>query len=575
MQGFLPGVLESFDHPDAQHTDLESSYTFSLNASVRDAGTFIGSDVGYFMDRLQAGEPVTVAIIGASVAQNAGCLNQEGRRCMNYNGVNPVQLLWGKPRTRPFKGFLVRWFEWLNRTWPHAAHALVNNGRDAQPFYTLLPCLYAYVPPRANLIFLEVGSMPYAFDGARTEAVVRRLAGLQPRPAIVFVTTSVWCNCHPTCRNIQAYATTLPTFKRQTLLRWDAPYIRAVHNETAAICQHYGVSCLSMRTALEEPAFAGAPGFAISELAADCLHPVSGTRGVDYVTDVLVHWTQRAAAVRAAVRQTAANNRASRQAMALPTVVLPPALFSRATQLVRAPSACFNLETLGSRGTSNGQRLLTIPWHTAFCSKRSFGRMMARSCDALGSGAPCLAADAARAGCVKWDEQRLCDSGWAAADVGPTARSSLPPVWSYCSFALSPSRKESPGVVALVPGATLYLPLDVAFAASTNQTALEVELLHLTSYEGMGIADVRCLAGCRCDAQRIDAHVPQAPGKRNESVFSPYQWRAWTLGDSRSCLLLARLSDDTSSGGFKFKVRSLVARSEARCEMRGFREACS
>ena len=543
---------------------------------MRDAGTLIGADVGHFIDRLQAGKPVTVGIIGASVAQNAGCINQEGRRCMNYNGVNPVHLLWGQPRTRPFAGFLVRWFEWLNRTWPHPEHTLVNNGRDAQPIYTLLPCLYAYVPPRANLVFLEVGSMPYAFDGTRTEAVVRRLAVLQPRPAIVFVTTSIWCSCNPTCRNIKAYAGALPDFKRQTLLRGNAPYIRAVHNETAELCQRYGVSCLSMRAALEEPAFAGRAGFSIQELAADCLHPVSGTRGVDYVADMLIHWTQRAAAVRAAERQAASLSAApaSRQSPPAP-VGLPAALFRRAALLVHAPSACFNLEALGSRGTSNGQRLLTIPWHTAFCSTRSF-EQAARSCEGRASTQRCLAEDVAQAGCMNWDDQRPCDAEWGAASASSAVRASIPRVWFYCSVALSPSRKESPGVVALVPGATLFLPLDVAFAASEKETELHVELLHLRSYEGMGIADVRCLAGCRCDAQRIDAHAAPTAGKRNESVFKLHGWRAWALARSQaSCLLALRLSDDTSSGSFKFKVRSLNARSAALCETLDARGACS
>lgn len=544
------------------------SHQFSLDEPTRNSGTYIGGDVAKFVDRLLAGLPITATIIGASVAQNAGCLAQPGRRCMNYRGVDNVTLVHGHPRIRPFQGFLVRWLHWLNRTWPHAGHQIVNNGRDAQPIWTLLPCLYAYVPPKVDLIFLEVGSMPYAHDPIRAEAVVRRLATLDPRPTIVFVTVTIWCTCNPLCRNFKAYGVShLPAFKQQLLLNETSRPIPHVEKSVSAICHHYGVSCISMRSALNKPMFAGLPGFSIPEVAGDCLHPTSGTRGVDYVTDMVIHWTRAAVGARRSVPTSAPLARN-----------LPTPLQARAARLYNAPSSCFNLEHLGSRGTSNGQHLLTVPWHTASCLVRnnttsygpqSKGWRRRSSSDDTGcmsdSLEACAAADARAHQCALWDEVHSCSRG---------ALSSRPLVWFFCEVALGGSHKESPGVVAVRPGAQLYLPLDVSFAASITGSSFVVSMLHLTSFEGMGVAYLSCLAGCECAQQRIDAHRVAKDGRRNESTYKEFSFKVTTQLRSQSCLLALHLSRETSSGAHKFKVRSITARTIEQCETRNAPATC-
>lgn len=132
-------------------------HEFSLDSTMRSAGTFLGVDTGQFIGTRQ---------IGCGPAGDSGhhrcergaergllhsARQQPGQRCMNYHGESNVTLVWGHPRSRPFKGFLVRWFEWLNATWPHAEHRLVNNGRDAQPIWALLPCIYSPTCRRAPI----------------------------------------------------------------------------------------------------------------------------------------------------------------------------------------------------------------------------------------------------------------------------------------------------------------------------------------------------------------------------------------------------------------------------------------
>ena len=96
--------------------------------------------------------------------------------------------------------------------------------------------------------------------------------------------------------------------------------------------------------------------------------------------------------------------------------------------------------------------------------------------------------------------------------------------WFYCRFSLgSAGRKISPGVVGLLPGATLLAHVDIAMtrpvskaqsrppsapeelgAAGAGRVTLNLE--YLVSYEQMGTVRLTCAIGCACTRQRIDAH---------------------------------------------------------------------
>jgi len=139
----------------------------------------------------------------------------------------------------------------------------------------------------------------------------------------------------------------------------------------------------------------------------------------------------------------------------------------------------------------------------------------------------------------------------------------------HCLVALVPSKrgggyvpgKKSEGAVALVPGATLELPIDVrgsswkvmeghrtlelpidvrgsswkATAQPPDTASSELgtvggagsplacaSISHLTSHEGMGVARVSCVLGCTCTPRKLNAHRVAATGSahaRNVSVF--------------------------------------------------------
>ena len=88
----------------------------------------LGSAVGLrpFFDRLHRGDSVSIGLLGASVGQSGGCLNQPYKRCMLYRGVHPS--LDGYDPTR--SGFLLQLFDAINRSWPHPQHAVFNAATD-------------------------------------------------------------------------------------------------------------------------------------------------------------------------------------------------------------------------------------------------------------------------------------------------------------------------------------------------------------------------------------------------------------------------------------------------------------
>jgi len=104
----------------------------------------------------------------------------------------------------------------------------------------------------------------------------------------------------------------------------------------------------------------------------------------------------------------------------------------------------------------------------------------------------------------------------------------------------------------------LLLPLELSFASKTAAaTQIQVSILHLISYEGMGTVRMRCGPPCSCAEQTIDAHSTSAV--RNVSIFVEHTFSA-VLHVSQSCPLAVLLTNQTSSGGFKFKIRGVTAR---------------
>ena len=145
--------------------------------------------------------------------------------------------------------------------------------------------------------------------------------------------------------------------------------------------------------------------------------------------------------------------------------------------------------------------------------------------------------------------------------------------------------KLSPGVLALVPGASLLFGLlDPATPLLVQPLPgrMRVRLRYLTSYELMGRARLRCVGACSCFgglSHVLDAHRPfdaraatQGSNQARVSIFETFEFvvslhrqpplrrahgsqRTGGAGGTAAvqCSLLAMVERNTSSAGHKFK----------------------
>ena len=84
-------------------SDLESAPVLPT-ATLDRAIALLGNPRAHhaLFSALHAGEPIVLGVFGASVAQNAGCIDQAHKRCIWQDGKRNITLPHGWPRTRPF-----------------------------------------------------------------------------------------------------------------------------------------------------------------------------------------------------------------------------------------------------------------------------------------------------------------------------------------------------------------------------------------------------------------------------------------------------------------------------------------
>jgi hypothetical protein len=166
------------------------AFSYRLDEQQRRDGVRFQGEASTLFRRLSRGEPITVLAIGASVAVQAGCFDEVGAECMKYNGRAQLDLGWGQTGT--LTGFLVRWMLWVNTTWPHPAHRLINKASSGTALQTILPCLFGTLPARIDLVVIEVGSLAKWLSPSSIELAVRKFRARPQPPAVLFVTVPLW-----------------------------------------------------------------------------------------------------------------------------------------------------------------------------------------------------------------------------------------------------------------------------------------------------------------------------------------------------------------------------------------------
>lgn len=477
--------------------------------------------------RLHAGEAIVIGVFGASVAQNAGCLDQGSRRCMRYRGAKPAGIKWGSPTYRPFKGWAVRLLDHINTSYP-AAHRINNSGLDAIPVSAAVDCLFSYLPSKMDVAILEFGSMAIwnAASPWAIEAAVRQFAALPSPPVLLLLSVHNWCE------GVRDVLSDGSKYRDS----WDK-----VENETIRICRAYGATCISQKRALlphvmtkrlEKSHIAGK----------DCMHPINAPLGVDTISLMLnVGWFAMA---RRRYWATAPHHTLATTDPPTSTA-LPAPIWPRNAR--PSMSRCYAFTTPAAKWIAEvGLRVRPIRWSTSWCP--------------LGEGiAPTIStSDCQTPAALNSTRMTTCPPKLDRDQKAYTSLMVNPPRhFFFCHYSLSArARKLSFGVVALVPGATLRFA-DQAGGEHARQTVL---LSYLTSYEGMGIATLRCQQ-CRCAAREIDAHRPA-------SQSSVYEQVSVSVSDANvdGCEVVLQLLARTTSGSTKFKVRFVTFRAQGEGE---------
>ena len=199
----------------------------TLDQSVRVLGS--PNNLDPLFKRLSAGLPITLGVLGASVAQNAGCLDQGAKRCMGYSGLR------GKS-----KGWAVRFLDHINATFPHKDHRINNSALDATPVNAVAECLFSHLPAAVHLVVAEWGSMGnhnHHFLPA-LEQVAQSLLRLPSQPTVVHFSVHELCTQKRSPRQFYQTGELLQGRTTSGFVYPDTPWARVEH-EATRVCHHY------------------------------------------------------------------------------------------------------------------------------------------------------------------------------------------------------------------------------------------------------------------------------------------------------------------------------------------------
>ncbi|KAK3243172.1 hypothetical protein CYMTET_47161 [Cymbomonas tetramitiformis] len=240
-----------------------------------------------------------------------------GARC---GGVGSIS---GRPttvcNTECTQGWARQVFDWINTTWPHQKHRLLNVGTAGGNVYdNLAECLDKYVESGEHDLFIMEGGIitPKAknIHLKIMEQTLQRILSLpahgrhQSPPAVIFVNFFNWCQPHPRDANKHVFCANASRFDSKgkpdhgsdwrtlpiaplSLMR---PAFRDRGDVMLSVAKHYSLPVLSLRTLLTPVLKAahlegGNVTVSLVNLTSDGFHP-NGNKGTRLPAELLIHF---------------------------------------------------------------------------------------------------------------------------------------------------------------------------------------------------------------------------------------------------------------------------------------------
>ena len=482
----------------------------------------------HILERLRAGLPLKIGVLGASVAMEGGCQEryQPHLRCADFDGRHPnARRAFQKQFQRPTaRGFMLRALDVLNASWPNAEHRIYNAAADGWTAPAQEACLLSGLPMDIDLVFMEFSSIytDVSAQHAAAERILRRVLRFPSVPAVIMLQVSAWCDKTPSSSPHRTHNDVVEWLK--TWERWERPF--------EMMCLTYGIQCISLRAALVDDVLARRPGFLLGDLAADCAHPSDSTFGAQYLGDIVAHH------LNASIWRAGS----ARSLQPTPARVLRPPVLQRKNSKSGARSwadkktdqttwRCYQLPHRPDRplvgnvswecqGGVCGDWSLQNPlygklnkepledWQLAKWERNNDAKKMMRWYPLALQGQSVAKPDLL--GCPALRDCVLARGRGASAvnghrDVDQRFRQCLSgrEHWQYCSRTIALRSVRKPGLVSFVPGATLVVELDTTVPSATGSGVAQVH--YLASYDGMGRARISCVSGCTCASHIVDA----------------------------------------------------------------------
>ncbi|WPT13740.1 hypothetical protein PSENEW3_00001579 [Picochlorum sp. SENEW3] len=377
-----------------------------------------------FVRKLAANKPVTVTLVGGSITWGQGASD---RKKTSWGGL---------------------FFTWINTTYPHANHILVNAAVPGTPSSYMALCWRFYIPRDPDLIIVEYnvndgGDKSNDSPMRRAhERLLRSLLSLESKPAVI----------ENVVMRIPEETIPEPRYKNA-----------GGDDQIGTLAQYYHLPWISTRSLMWASMYHAEKAKRINytDWMADRDHP--NDTGHRYIANLLIALVQRTPAT-----VWAGDEKSLAEPLHLP-------LYAN------------NFETINNTCIVMGEFMKHVTTSKGF----------------------------------EWKNEGT-------------------------------QQKQKYGLIGMQPDAYFHFLLNTAenIEYNTRGDFSKVSIAYLASYEHMGMFEVRCISGCRCENLVVDGHKKE----HNSQLFTA----ALDVSKSDSCLLKFRVLNSTSSGAWKVKVAGVI-----------------